>query len=268
MKSFLGGLLAVIGLSNRTASASSTAVQVANTDFPFPLFVVHGEKAQAEWERMRAEGNGYPVILGNDDALSMISEMLDFEEAPEVGAVLAKAETLEFPACIHQMRRKEEADYREQYPEDYAAEVAEGFHQEPVGEWPEVAPASPELTVHQDILTGQSYEKVYIALLPTTSGWQVPAYLSWGGWNENPGPEVHVAALKSWHERYGAELVGMDGATLNLRVSRRPRDRDEALALAREQYDYCRDIVDQGVDSLSNLAASLVEAKWWYFWWD
>ena len=55
---------------------------------------------------------------------------------------------------------------------------------------------------------------------------------------------------------------------MNIRVERRPGTRDEALNLAREQYAYCNDIVDQGVGTLSTLAAELTAHDWWYFWWD
>jgi len=37
-----------------------------------------------------------------------------------------------------------------------------------------------------------------------------------------------------------------------------PRSREDALALAREQYIYRSDIVDQGVNTLSVLAAGLI----------
>ena len=55
---------------------------------------------------------------------------------------------------------------------------------------------------------------------------------------------------------------------MNLRVAERPGTRAEALALAQEHYDYCYDIVDQGVGTLSQLAAALMNDDWWYFWWD
>jgi Domain of unknown function (DUF4253) len=77
----------------------------------------------------------------------------------------------------------------------------------------------------------------------------IPAYLRWGGWNDCPAPEYHVAAMRSWRDRYEAELVGMSSDTINLRVSRRPKTRDKALALAREHYVYCSDIIDQGVQT-------------------
>jgi len=55
---------------------------------------------------------------------------------------------------------------------------------------------------------------------------------------------------------------------MNVRVQSRPPTREAALELAREQYVYCSDIVDQGVQTLSALAAVLMQSAWWYFWWD
>jgi hypothetical protein len=77
-----------------------------------------------------------------------------------------------------------------------------------------------------------------------------------------------VAAFRSWRHRFDIELVGIGRDTLNLKVGRRPATRDVAVELAREQYLYCNDIVDQGLGSLEALAASLMEANWWFFWWD
>ena len=66
----------------------------------------------------------------------------------------------------------------------------------------------------------------------------------------------------------GAELVGASDDTLNIRVNSRPQTRTEALALAREQYEFCPDIVDKCLGDLSSLAAMLMEEDWWFFWWD
>jgi hypothetical protein len=57
-------------------------------------------------------------------------------------------------------------------------------------------------------------------------------------------------------------------ATLNVRVVRKPIAREEALALARVQYEYCNDLVDQDVNTLRALAADRMAHDWWYFWWD
>ena len=68
--------------------------------------------------------------------------------------------------------------------------------------------------------------------------------------------------------RFGAELVGLSTDRMDLRVTRPPQSRAEALDLAREQYVYCSDIVDQGVGTFSALAAVLLGNPLWSFWWD
>jgi hypothetical protein len=86
--------------------------------------------------------------------------------------------------------------------------------------------------------------------------------LRWGGWNDCPAAEYHLAAMRTWRDRYGAELIGMSSDTLNLRVATKPKTRQEALALARDQYVYCTDIIDQGLQTCSALAASLMANDW------
>jgi hypothetical protein len=145
-----------------------------------------------------------------------------------------------------------------------------------IGEWPAEPPGSSGLSVafetkfDGDFTRARSEprEKVNIVLIPTDDWTTAPAHIRWGGWNECPPPEHHVAAFRSWRDRYGAELVGMSFDVLNIRVARKPASREEALALARVQYDYCSDIVDQGVGTLSSLAAALMANDWWFFWWD
>ena len=107
-----------------------------------------------------------------------------------------------------------------------------------------------------------------IALIPTDDPTTIPAHLRWGHWNDCPPPAHHVAALRLWRNLYGAELIGMGGDVLNLRVKRKPATHDEAVALARVQHLYCNDIIDQGVGSFRALATELMAHDWWFFWWD
>ncbi|MCJ2187031.1 DUF4253 domain-containing protein [Novosphingobium beihaiensis] len=117
-------------------------------------------------------------------------------------------------------------------------------------------------------MNGQPLEKVHVLFIPTQHGWEVPAYLRWGNWNACPPPEYHVAALRQWHDRFGAELVGMTGDRMDVHVASPPASRDAALGTAKEIYRYCPDIVDQGTGTLSALAAAMVSGHWWNFWWD
>lgn len=110
--------------------------------------------------------------------------------------------------------------------------------------------------------------EVFIGLLPTTWSWEAPAYLHWGGWNDCPMPEVHVALQPDWQARYGSEIVVMHHDVIECRVAQPPTSREAALALANEQFAYCYDIVYQGTETLDALAAGLLNGTVWYFWWD
>ncbi len=81
------------------------------------------------------------------------------------------------------------------------------------------------LSVATDVLSQKPFDKVYIALLPTAENAAAPAWLKWGNWNGCPPPDYHVAVVRRWREKYGAEIVGMSGDVLNLRVSRLPKTR-------------------------------------------
>ena len=108
-----------------------------------------------------------------------------------------------------------------------------------------------------------------IALVPAAAAEDVVAVLGWGDWNACPLPEEHVAVLREWRKRYGAVVKAISPDTLELAVDRPPTNFDDALVLAREQYAYAPDIVDQGEhSSVGALAAALVDSRRWHFWWD
>jgi len=109
-----------------------------------------------------------------------------------------------------------------------------------------------------------------LVLVPVKRSWQIPAVFCFGDWNACPPAEVHIALLKRWHEKYGAELISMGMDAVYCLVNKPVRTRDAALALAKEQAVYCHDNVDQGAGdgTLSGLAIDLMDAEAWQFWWD
>ncbi len=66
---------------------------------------------------------------------------------------------------------------------------------------------------------------------------------------------------------HDAEIISVGRATIEMRVGKPPSTRDEALELAREQFVYCPDSVDQGAGSVPSLAAELLNGRVWHFWW-
>lgn len=130
------------------------------------------------------------------------------------------------------------------------------------GPWPErAAPQTQRLAPRDD-------ESLVFALFGTPRSWEIPLVLAFGDWNECPAPHVHAAMLKRWGDRYGARLLALAADRVAVEVARRPADREEALALAREHYVYCPDQVEQAFETLEALAASLLVSDGWDFWWD
>jgi hypothetical protein len=200
-----------------------------------------------------AETAHWPVLLGGEGEARSLARDLGAPFGPQ-----------EAPPEI--VRRGLALDPQAWLRERVAADP--GYYDVPHGPWPPPAWPRSRLTIPLDQRSRQPLPEVVVALVPTTRPWEVAAHLRLGDWNEHPAPAAHVAMHRSWHERYGAEIVGATHDVVEMRVLRPPGDREGALELALEQYVYCADIVQQGTDSIEALAAGLVEAPVWYFWWD
>jgi Domain of unknown function (DUF4253) len=97
----------------------------------------------------------------------------------------------------------------------------------------------------------------------------VPAYLTAQANEWDPPDAVHVALLKYWHERWQAEVVSLNTGIMEMRVIQPPTTFEEAFMLAKEQYVYDPDLVDQGpARGIRHLARMLLNSQVWYFWWD
>ena len=288
------GLLVTAGLRPALAAEGEVDLSV----FPFPVIKVRGADARPAWERLRAEGKGWPVVLGGAETLADVAEAMGYE-ARSPADILAAAAGLRFPADLRALRDKEHKaaleSVRSRPPDEVAyrvidtdevaagadletagrpvtnAEMLEEMEREPVGpelgDWPPVIEPYDGLRGMDTDRDGEPRD-LFIALLPTTVSAEAMAHLWFGGWNACPPAEHQVAVLRSLHERYGAELVVCTNDVVELRVQRRPASREEAIALAGELYLYCNDAIDQGHGTVSAFAADLMASDWWYFWWD
>ncbi|MFE4977976.1 DUF4253 domain-containing protein [Kitasatospora sp. NPDC056651] len=77
-------------------------------------------------------------------------------------------------------------------------------------------------------------------------------------------PAWHVAVLRSWYERFGAELYYAGSSRLELLVARPPTDRRTAARVAIEQYAYATD----DIQDLEQAGDGQVRSHVWSFWWD
>jgi hypothetical protein len=269
----------------------------ALANFPFQRIEASGDSALAEWRRAKREGFA-PVIVGKDEDLERVVELF----TPELGGmpwrsaseILDAATRLTHPESLVAEREAAERRAQEflksrgivptegallnvmqtigpdtQAGSAYVLDVLNSFVSPELPRFE--IPQDPEiagLSVIVDYRTGRPATKANLVVIPTDDWTTVPAHLNWGGWNECPAPEYHVAALRSWRDRFGAELIGLGPDVMNLKVARRPETPEVALSLAQEQYVYCPDIVDQGSGKIEDLAQTLLQEDWWYFWWD
>ena len=216
---------------------------------PFEYLTVRGEAVAAEMRRAESRAGVVPVLMGNRKAFEQAVELIDlnpgdFDEIKKAGLELNV----------------------EQWIKDRVEEDPDVFE---VEETQSATPDNPPpFYPARDVLTGKFEREVFIGLIPVETHWLVPAYLKLGGWNECPDAHVHVAFFHRWHQRYGARVITVTNDVIEFSVARPPSTDAEAQELAWEQFVYCTDIVHQGVDTLGNLRASLVNSPNWYFWWD
>lgn len=215
-----------------------------------PAVIVEGDPMdQWAWFRRHAETLGcWPLLLSVESSLECL-----LDDCPPVADVLAQAERLNPLTALAPLEEEEEEDWPGAVSGEHGFIIRTRLPSEPKGFW-------------QHLFPGPGRHR--LLLVPTPRPWEVFAWLNYGNWNESPGPELHVALHKMWHERWGAEPVRIAPDTLECQVSQRPSTPEQALELARLQTRYCSDIVHQGVGSVALLAAGLMSSSVWYFWWD
>jgi hypothetical protein len=103
-----------------------------------------------------------------------------------------------------------------------------------------------------------------IGLLPTTDPFAVMATMSTNGDNFNIGTAGVIAWMKELSEEQPYILTGIGFDYMEGYLTTPVKDAD---GLAKRVYQFCPDIVDQGVESVSKLALEL-EKNTLYFWWD
>jgi hypothetical protein len=223
---------------------------------PIFAFWLPGKDAIDRWRALRPHAStiGYPLILGSDEDLDRLRYNLG-QGPTEIGIVDVFDPATWFAGRL--------ATDDELMDPDELAEIEQSLH----GPWPDTSPSN-SFHVQFDLLTHKPVKKLWIGILPIAQPWEAAPALGYGSWNECPYPEEHAAVMRYWSERWGAEPVVIASDAVEMVVHKPPHTRDEALALANEQFAYCGDIVSQGVGTIEALAAILLEGQTWFFWWD
>jgi hypothetical protein len=227
----------------QTIKTSKAVAAVANVVkpkpvFPFEFCEVAGESAMAAFEAAKIEGKGIPVIIGGGEGERMsLADMMQYRNLTE-----------------YYLR---EADAK---PDPYASKAKPRMPKDWVKAGPFPRDDHPFLVKNFN----EGFKPVVtLAYIPAASSAEIPAHLKLGSWNAVPDANVFVALLRKWQRDYGAELVALRVDCMDIRVTRKPATREEALSLAREHLKFCA----TGA-TIAEAAAELMETKWWHFYWD
>jgi hypothetical protein len=215
----------------------------------FRTETVRGVQALRRLEVLRrefAQGSGvYPFLIGAADDLAGLLGAIEPPAGPTLTAALEEARAFKLSDWLAPQARKAKP------------------------RWPkQAAPAATQLQSLYETTSGRLKPALTIGLVRLGHPSELFVRLGWGDWNGCPAPALHAALHRHWGDAFGAEPVALSADVVECMVSRPPESQAQALALAVEQAAYCSDIVEQGVGSVGQLAATVLKAPVWYFWWD
>ena len=225
-----------------------------------------GARAPHVWHVLRAHlpqaVGRWPIILGSEDDLRehrLASGLITHRQTIE--GICTTGDRLYAALC-----RTEGFGLLDLEPAPSPPSPTEEPHPLPR---PAVVPLPSQLSwqLTQDLVFGAG-RSVALGLLPCAHPWQVPALLNFGNYNHCPVPARQVAMLRYWHRRHGAEPICLGADRMELLVERPPASWRQAFALAQQQFEFCKDIVAQGLGNLRHLAGSLRGNHHWTFWWE
>jgi hypothetical protein len=254
----VGGLLD--GLSGVSEGLTPGGVRLLSADLP-------AGRSDEVWRDLLARhpATGLYPVLGPDVALAV--EMAGRHAVDAQGpAALAAALAVDPAERFEQLRQAELAE-----------RLIEATDEEDVAFW-RAAYDPVEVAVKLDGLTGPGpgvrritgpYPPGSVLLVPAAAGYEVPVLVPGliRATNTDLGPVDHLAVLRHWHQRYGAELYYAAGSDLELAVARPPARTDDVARCAVEQTVYCYDL-SQLFGEPEDVAREQARGNHWSFWWD
>jgi hypothetical protein len=177
----------------------------------------------------------------------------------DAGAVLA-----EEWAAVVPTRNELESDH------ELAAMVA------PYGEqFPGLAPAQEQALTPAELARAlDRFGPARIALVPASRPADVLALIGYDGTVNRYGtPELLSVALRSWEDRFGAELVEVGFAHIRLLTRRPPRSLADAQAVAAELWPMCDEFwpIDRrgtAIQEIGSIAERILDIPIWSMWLD
>lgn len=221
---------------------------------PFDFTLVPGIDAEAAHAELRNEHpRTTPLIFGSPKRAASLIRTINPAIQPD--QILKQAASFDLDNWLAERW-------------DYLQEKARGLGKTVPrhGEWPTNFTPTTDVYAARET-NGELSPQVVIALLPCKHHTAAAAYLRFGGWDDCPGPWVHVAVANRWAASHGTVLVASTSSTLEFRVARPITTREHAMEMATTHYLYNFETVQQP-GTIERAAASLVGSAVWGFWWD
>ncbi len=243
--------------------------------YPYPYEMVPGAGAEAAFEGTRLQGQheGFTPILFTPGLWRFLKRptYLRSRESRAARASKHGAEIVALPEFTAESGKAWLADAltEAQGDDEHTVSLNEVFNGvrevNPPGDEGSLLLLKSFSESHRD----RFWDEVAIMRIPAKTPAEIPAYLSWGGWNAVPRDEVILAIARHWHAAYGAEIAAISSDVLEFKVQTPPSDHAAALALFKEHYGFAPDGYDLAdVPSIEKEVARLRTARYWHFWWD
>jgi hypothetical protein len=109
----------------------------------------------------------------------------------------------------------------------------------------------------------------HIGLVAARRCADVLALIGWQGSTDQFDNALPVATVvDSWEYRFGARLLRVDDAEIQLLAERPPHTVETAQCLAAEIFAFCDEYGGQGLHDIPRITAALMSSPIWTFWWD
>lgn len=109
------------------------------------------------------------------------------------------------------------------------------------------------------------FEPDVVSVLKSTDQFEILRVEETSAVNYDMDNQMVLEKLQEWNRQYPFQIIGADGSRVEAIFTTLPKN---MKAFAKEVYDFCPDVVDQGTGSVNELKKEMTDSKMLYLWWD
>lgn len=109
------------------------------------------------------------------------------------------------------------------------------------------------------------YEPDVVSVLKSTDQFEILRVEETSAVNYDMDNQMVLEKLQEWNKQYPFQIIGADGSRVEAIFTTLPKN---MKAFAKEVYEFCPDVVDQGTGSVKELEKEMTTSRTLYLWWD